>query len=212
MSERTNLRSVLKALKEFGLLLESDAKLPSVSGLVAGEPVRGSWWTHKRSHEIFAVLQAVADHSRVLITKLVSGKVTFVDRELWPEVVSLGLAREAWQMQKLSVPAGMLLDMIDQQGTLRTDTLEWPPVFKSVKPGAAVRELERRVLIHSEEFHTDSGAHAKLIETWPHWQHRIGFSREIVSVAKAKRELEERVQLLNERFGVAVTLPWSNTL
>jgi hypothetical protein len=208
MSERTNFRIVLKTLKEFGLLLESDAKLPSVSGLVAGEPVRGSWWTHKRSHEIFAVLQALEDQKQVLITKLVSGKVTFVDRKLWPAVLCLGLAREAWQMQKLSAPAGMLLDMIDQHETLRTDTLAWPPVFKSVKPGDAVRELEKRVLIHTEEFHTDSGAHAKLVETWKHWKHRIGFSSEIVVVANAKRKLEERVQLLNERFAASARLPW----
>ena len=208
-SAPTNFELVLKTLKEFGLLLETDAKLPSVSGLVAGEAVRGSWWTHARSHEIFAVLEAVADHKQVLITKLVSGKVTFVHRKLWPEVLSIGAARESWQTQKLLPAVKMLLDLIDQEGVLRTDILDWPPKFKPVKVGQAVRELEKRLLIHSEEFHTDSGAHAKLIETWDHWTDRIDFKPKPVAPDDAKRRLEKRVQLLNKRFGALAYLPWT---
>lgn len=211
MAERTNSRIVLKALKEFGLLLESDAKLPSVSGLVAGVPVRGSWWTHQRSHEIFAVLQEVVDHPDVLVTKLVSGKVTFVHRPLWPDVISIGLAREPWQMAKLSLAVQTLLDQVDQSGSLHTNKLEWPRKFKASKPGDAVRELEKRLLIHSEEFHTDSGAHAKLIESWEHWTRRIGFRHERVGVENAKRALEERIEALNERFGASAGVPWPTT-
>jgi hypothetical protein len=208
-SAPTDLELVLKTLKEFGLLLETDTKLPSVSGLVAGEPVRGSWWTHARSHEIFGVLQEVADHKQVLITKLVSGKVTFVHRKLWPDVLSIGTARESWQTQKLLPATQMLLDRIDQEGVLRTDTLDWPPKFKSVKVGQAVRELEKRLLIHSDEFHTDSGTHAKLIETWDHWTNRIDFNPKPVALDDAKRSLEKRVQLLNKRFGASARLPWT---
>ena len=208
-SARTNLELVLKTLKGFGLLLETDAKLPSVSGLVAGEAVRGSWWTHARSHEIFAVLQAVADHEQVLITKLVAGKVTLVHRNLWPDLLSIGAARESWQTHKLLAAAKMLLDKVDQKGVLRTDILDWPPKFKSVKVGHAVRELEKRLLIHSEEFHTEGGTHAKLIETWGHWTNRIDFKPKPVALDDAKRRLEKRVQLLNERFGALAYLPWT---
>ena len=208
-SAPTNLELVLKTLKEFGLLLETDTKLPSVAGLVAGEAVRGSWWTHSRSHEIFAVLQAVADHQQVLTAKLVSGKVTFVHRKLWSDVLSIGAARESWQTQKLIPAAKMLLDKIDQKEMVRTDILDWPPKFKSVKVGQAVRELEKRLLIHSEEFHGESGAHAKLIETWDHWTNRIDFKPKPVAADDAKRRLEKRVQLLNERFGALAYLPWT---
>ena len=97
-SKQTDLELVLKALQEFGLLLETDAKLPSVAGLVAREPLRGSWWAHARSHEIFAVLQQVGDHREVMITRLVSEKVTFVSRSLWPELISIATAREDWQI------------------------------------------------------------------------------------------------------------------
>jgi hypothetical protein len=210
-SGATNSRIILEALKEFGLLLETDAKLPSVSGLVVGEPVRGSWWTHGRSHEIFTVLQEVVDHKDVLITKLVSGKVTLVHRRLWPEVVSIGLSRERWQTTRLSVGTKMLLDQIDLSGFLRTNELEWPRKFKASKPGDAVRELEKRPLIHSEEFHTDSGAHAKLIESWEHWNKRVGFKGDQVSVEKAKRKLDEMITALNERFGTSAVLPWPRT-
>jgi len=196
-------------LRQFGLLLETDTKLPSVAGLVAGETVRGSWWTHARSHQIFAVLQALADHKQTLITKLVSGKVTFVHRKLWGDVVSIAAAREPWQTQKLLPPAQMLLDRIDQEGALRTDILDWPSKFKSLKVGVVVRELEKRLLIHSEEFHAESGAHAKLIETWDHWTNRIGFNPKQVVLDDAKRRLEKRVHLLNKRFGAVAYLPWT---
>ena len=48
-------KKVLSSLESFGLLLVSDRAFPSVAGLVAGEPVRGSWWSHPMAHTIFAV-------------------------------------------------------------------------------------------------------------------------------------------------------------
>jgi hypothetical protein len=199
----------LKTLQDFGLLLETDSKLPSVAGLIAGEPVRGSWWTHPRSHEIFGVLQRLADHKDVLITKLVSGKVTFVHRKLWPDILSIGSAREGWQVRGLSPSARVLLKMIDRHRESRSDRLEWPPKFKSVKPGLPIRELEKRLLIHTEEFHTESGAHAKLLETWECWAQRNSFTRKIPEVANAKQRLHEKLSVLNELFGAAAELPWT---
>lgn len=201
---------VLSSLKEFGLLLETDTKLPSVAGQVAGEPIRGSWWAHPRSHQIFAVLQKVADHKDVLSARLISGKVTFVHRKLWPDILSVGTAREAWQLRGLTPAARMLLKMIDQHRELRSDQLEWPAKVKSVKPGQAARELEKRLLIHTREFHTESGGHAKLLETWGHWTTRLRFKRRVVEVANAKLRLEHRLSILNERFETSAALPWSN--
>ena len=92
-----DLQTTLSALQRFGILLQSDSKLPSVVGLVAGQPVRGSWWSHARSHDIHAVLTWLADEPDVLAAKLVSGKVTFVHRRLWPALSSVGRAGESWQ-------------------------------------------------------------------------------------------------------------------
>lgn len=199
---------VLKTLKEYGLLLETDPKLLSVSGLVTGGPVRGSWWAHPQAQQIFAVLQQVADHEDVLITKLISGKVTFVDRKLWPDLVSVAAAREDWQLRGLSPAASLLLKTIDQNVESRTDRLAWPARFKSVKPGQAVRELEKKLLIHTEELHTETGAHAKHLETWEHWAERTRFKRKPAEVATAKRRLEQRLAILNEHCGTSTLLPW----
>jgi hypothetical protein len=202
---------VLNSLEDFGLLLETDTRLPSVSGLVAGEPVRGSWWAHPRSHEIFAALQSLADHKDVLIARLISGKVTLVHRKLWPNVLAVGSAREEWQLSGLSPPAQTLLKMIDEHGSQRSDRLDWPVKFKSVKLGDAAREIERRLLIHSEEFHSQSGAHAKVLETWEHWARRVALSARNLSPEQAKRNLERRLGNLNERFSASAWLPWQRT-
>lgn len=207
-TEGVRFELVLNSLKEFGLLLETDSKLLSVSSLVAAEPMRGSWWAHPRSHQIFAVLQQLADHKDILTTRLISGKVTFVYRKLWPDVVSVGTAREEWQVKGLSPAARLLLKMVDQYSELRSDRLEWPAKFKSVKPGQAVRELEKRLLMHTGELHTESGAHAKQLETWETWAQRLRLKRQVIEVANAKRRLEQRLSILNERFGTSAVPPW----
>jgi hypothetical protein len=202
---------VLKNLKAYGLLLETDPKLPSAAGLVVGGEIRGSWWAHPRAQEVFAVLQQLADHKDVLITKLISGKVTFVHRKLWPDVLAVGMARENWQLKGLSPAARTLLKMVDQSSELRSDHLAWPPKFKAVKPGQAVRELEKRLLIHSEELHTEGGSHAKQLATWQRWAERNDCLGRTVEVADAKRTLEQRLSELNERFGTSARLPWMRT-
>src|SRR6185295_12829959 len=168
---------------------------------------RGSWWSHPLAQTIFAVNEQLADHSDVLITKLVSGKVTFVHRKLWSAILAIGVAREGWQTKGLSSDARLLLGMIDQQRSLSTDRLIWPRE-RQLKPGEAARELEKRLLIHSEEFHAESGAHAKLIETWQKWAARIGFKPQRTLSDDAKRELEERIRTLNEEFDGRARLPW----
>src|SRR6266851_419243 len=105
--------SVFAKLKEHGLLLQTDANLPNVCALVAGAPVRGSWWAHPRSHEIFRVSCGLAEHPDVLVIKLVSSKVTYVHRALWPYVVTIGRARAAWQLESLSRAALELLEEVD---------------------------------------------------------------------------------------------------
>lgn len=71
-----------------GMLLESArGPLPNVAEMVVGEPIGGSWWSHPRSHEIFAEINAVASSPDVVRTRLVIGKVTLVHRRVWPALV-----------------------------------------------------------------------------------------------------------------------------
>lgn len=203
----THFELVLQALKRFGLLLESDPRLPSVSSLIAGEPISASWWSHKSGHDIFHVLNQLADHHDVLFTKLVSGKVTLVHRPLWPEVLAIGLAREAWQMKELSKSALSLLKKLEKHGSLRTDEIDWPATADT-KIGNVVRELEKKLLLHTDQLHTESGAHAKLLETWTTWAANSGIKPAGITADKAKKTLEQTLEQLNDQFGAKAKLPW----
>jgi len=78
----------MAALIDNGMLLQSArGPLPNVAELVAGEPIKGSWWAHPKSHAIFAALGALDDSSDVVRLRLVKGKVTFVHRRQWPALV-----------------------------------------------------------------------------------------------------------------------------
>ena len=78
----------MEALVEHGMLLESArGPLPSVAEIVAGEPIRGSWWGHRAGHAIFAAINTLADSPDVVRTRLVNGKVTLIHRRLWPALV-----------------------------------------------------------------------------------------------------------------------------
>jgi hypothetical protein len=82
------LRRALAFIRKHGVVLEAaHGPVPSLTELVAGEPVRGSWWSHPKSHEIFAITRAIRDSDDVLVCRLVKGKVTFVHRRLWPALV-----------------------------------------------------------------------------------------------------------------------------
>ena len=194
--------TVFDKLETFGLLLESDPKLPGVCRLITGEPMKGSWWSHPMAQTIFQVNERLDDHPDVIITKLISNKVTFVHRRLWPDLLAIGSAREAWQTRKLSTQAKALLKIVDTEGAISSDKL-----VKLERPGDAARELEFRLLVHSEQFHTESGKHAKRLETWEHWAERSGANPSI-KVAEAKKKLEAIVLKLNEEFHGKGSLPW----
>ncbi len=78
----------MAALVEHGMLLQSArGPLANVAELVAGEPIKGSWWGHPQGHAIFAALSSLDDSPDVVRIRLVNGKVTLVHRRLWPALV-----------------------------------------------------------------------------------------------------------------------------
>ena len=212
MAVANHFKRVFSKISSLGFLLESDPKLPSVCTLITGAPLRGSWWSHPLAQTIFQVNQKLEDHSDVLLTKLVSGKVTFVHRDLWSEVLAIGTAQEAWQMEGLSASAQALLKTVEESGVLRTDQIDWARSLSrstaKKKPGDNARDLERKLLIHAEQIHTESGAHAKLLETWEHWSKRTGFAAPAIEPIQTKRNMEERLRKLNDEFGATARLPW----
>jgi hypothetical protein len=61
----------------------------SLAEEIAGERIRGSWWGHPRSHEIFRALSEVQDALDVLTCRFLEGKRTFVHKRLWPALLRL---------------------------------------------------------------------------------------------------------------------------
>jgi hypothetical protein len=185
---------LIDTLEDCGLLLQTDPRLPNVAGLVAGEPVKGSWWAHPKSHEIFREASKLAAHRDVLVCKLVSRKTTFVHRRLWPALLGVACAREHWQLDDLSRAARALLAQVDELGRLEAT-------------GDAARALENLLLVHSEQVHTDAGSHAKVLESWAAWARRARAGKPLAP-PKGKERIEQIVSELKRRFGGEGELPW----
>ncbi|MCI0405646.1 MAG: hypothetical protein L0Z48_03450 [candidate division Zixibacteria bacterium] len=83
-------KEAIDFVKEHGIVTESArGPVPSLAEAVAGGPIRGNWWSHPRSHEIFRLSRTVRSHSDVLTCRLVQGKISFVHRRLWGALVRL---------------------------------------------------------------------------------------------------------------------------
>lgn len=185
--------AVLRQLRTRGLLLQQDRTLPSVVGIVTGEALRGSWWSHPKGRLIFAILSELADRPDVVFTKLISGKSTLVHRRLWPALAAVGASREPWQLHRLSPAARRLLARVDRGG-------------QSVRAsGAAVKELETRLLVVARQVHTESGRHEIVLQDWSDWSKAVGV-RPLRSAASAKRRLDRAAAGLG---APPEALPWN---
>ncbi|MFO0744943.1 MAG: hypothetical protein U1F43_04600 [Myxococcota bacterium] len=184
------LAGPLDALARHGLLMLHDAALPSVSMLVAGEVVRGSWWGHRDGHAIFDVASALESHPDALVTKLVCGKVTYVHRRLVPALLAVAEARDRWQLDGLTPEAKALVTRVDEDGGV-------------LASGDAAKLVERRLLALGRQVHTPNGRHATELLAWS----RVARSLDVTpltSVGDARRELETAARGL----GPTATLPW----
>jgi len=203
-----DLNDLLGVLERDGLMLLSDSLLPSLTSLVVGAPIGGSWWGHPRGNEIYHLLNELAEHPQVLMVKLISAKVTFVHQRLWPAVVSVGQSRATWQLDHLTQASKFLLGLVDESGRLDWDDI--PPFLPPDNSRAteSVRALDARLLVHTTEVHTWSGAHAKNLETWHAWLASVDPRVQIPIVTDAQQQLESVVETLNERYAANGRLPW----
>lgn len=122
MAKRT-LDRIEHEFDRIGLLLQHDAELPSFTTLAAGESVRGSWWADPRCHEIYALMQEFDDRHDVLHAKLVSGKVTYVHRRLWPALLAVAQHAAAERARRTSLVAQRLHRRVERDITVRADEL-----------------------------------------------------------------------------------------
>ena len=187
---------LLERLQEFDLLLDADPKFPSVTGFVGGDNVRGSWWSHPQSHEMYGLSCRLHDHPDVLSVKLISGKVTLVHRPLWAAVFTVATAREPWQLEGLSKEAKALLKKVDKETDVSSS-------------GDPVRELEKKLLVYSESMHAEGGFHTKQLQTWASWAKRVHLGKMKLTPSEAKAQLAAAVTRINKQFHAAGRLPFT---
>ena len=73
-----------------GIVLEAaHGPIPCLVEEIAGERIRGSWWSHPKAHTIHRVTGDIRNSNLVHVCRLVRGKVTLVHRRLWPALVRL---------------------------------------------------------------------------------------------------------------------------
>jgi hypothetical protein len=100
----------LAFVKRHGIVLESArGPVPSLAAKVAGEPIRGGWWSHPKGKEIFRLSRAIRESPGVLVCRIVGGKVTYVHRRLWPALVLLAARfsrKSLAAIKELHTPAG----------------------------------------------------------------------------------------------------------
>lgn len=200
---------VLEALRDHGLLPLTDTRLPSLTTIVAGEPVRGSWLAHPRSHIIYEVATRLEAHPDVVDARLVSGKVTYIHQRLWPALLGVATARDPWQTRDLPPPAAALLEVVAREGVARTDDLHEYGWTSTKALGAAARELERRLLVRGQSIHTERGSHAKHLETWECWAERINFAARPLTAIDGRAALAAALAALNRAApDGSGRLPW----
>lgn len=204
---RAGFDEALAELNRRGLLLVHDNAFPSLTRLTIGEAVRGSWWAHPLSNDVYMVSQRLQHCGEVAMIKLVSGKETYLHRQWWPHLVAIGISRQAWQLDGLPGSASELLAEVDRLRSIRLDRFGGPRRPKETREDA--RSLAGRLLVYADDVHTESGAHARRLESWPSWaqRHEVALSP-LPSVDEARRELERIVDSSNAECSSEGFLPW----
>jgi hypothetical protein len=191
---RGPLAAATDQLARTGLLLLHDATRPSLTTIVAGAPVKGSWWGHSHGGEIFATATALEDHADVLVAKLLDAKVTFVHRRLWPALIGVGMARSPWQCERLDAAGRALLARVEDEGRVRL----------SAKRDAAAKLLEERLLVLGEQVHTESGRHETELVSWREVGKRARLRGKPPTAARAQATLEAAAVIA----APGARLPW----
>jgi hypothetical protein len=83
-------KAAITFIAKHGVVMErAKGDLPSLVEAIVGGPIRGSWWAHPDGRRIFKLLNAVHDSPDVLRCRLVSDKITYAHRRVWPALVAL---------------------------------------------------------------------------------------------------------------------------
>lgn len=201
------LEAALARLDEWGLILDSDPKLPSWPSLVVEHQVRGSWWSDPDVQLIDEVGSRLVNHPDVFHVVLVSGKLTCLHRRLWEAFLAVALADEDWKFRGLSAAARTVLELTRAGGRLSADEAGLPST-DAKQNGRLMRELERRLLCAGGSMHTARGAHVKFVIGWETWMAEHDLPAPRLPAESGRRQLDECLAALNRQFDGHGTLPW----
>src|SRR5260221_2408383 len=85
-----NADAAMSFVRQHGMVLVSaKGPAPRLTEAIAGEPIKGSWWAHPKSHQIFAILQQLDDSPDILVCRFLGGRVTYIHRRLFAEPVQI---------------------------------------------------------------------------------------------------------------------------
>ena len=111
-------------IRHHGVVLQAAKGLePSLAVQIVGGPIRGSWWSHPKGNEIYALIQKIHKSKAVLICTLANGKITYIHRRLWPAFVHMAREFPAHALDKavqVHLPSG-------QQQRQDVPCPEWVP-------------------------------------------------------------------------------------
>jgi hypothetical protein len=203
---KATLKKLERALAKEGVLLLSDPSLPSVTTIIAGKPVKGSWWGHEKGSLMYNCSGELGERADVLVLKLFNGKVTFLEKRHWNALFAIATSRAEWQQKKLTPFVKALWKKIEAAGEIRADD---PALKRSASEvGKLGSSLEARLLIYSESIHTESGKHLRLLKTWPVAMKNKGHRAEKIPYEAALAHFERLRERLAARAGSKVSLPW----
>ena len=145
-------------VERHGVVLQAArGPVPSLADTIAEETIRGSWWGHPKSREIFWAARAVCESPEVLVCKLIDNKVTYVHRRVWPALIKLAprfgkeqLAK-VWNehtrtgthlSRRVPFPKWVPADVMKEAGGLSTPEAE--RILSAVLPGKSGKIARRR--------------------------------------------------------------------
>jgi len=205
MNNTSEYRRVKKAIDKYGVLLLTDKHLPSLVTLVANEPIKGSWWGHPKGNLIYNLAGDFEEREDVLAVKFISGKITYIGKKYWDHLYSIGTSHDDWQLKKTSVQAKNLLKKVNEAATLRADEV---PRKTTSEIGKLAKELEKKLLIYTDDIHTESGKHMKVLQSWKQCFKARGYRPKKIDPIEARNVLGKIVIELSSDFKGKATVPW----
>lgn len=201
------LKRLKKKLEEVGMLMLTDPALPSLTAIVAGRPVKGSWWGHPDGNLMYNLSNELLDSPEILAIKFINKKITFLPKNQWSEIFAIGNSQANWQMDNLSIAQKNLLKLVKANGSVHADDSRLKKSAAEV--GKIASKLEERLLIFSESVHTTSGKHVRVLKSWDYVMRSRKFKPKKISPEEAIISLEVFAEALELKYEVKVKLPWT---